>query len=68
MINKNWLKDAACNILIPMFTFFIIVSFVGFCFGLVDGRDDNCKYQSIISYNPGYFLSCELAKPRFKDK
>ncbi len=46
---------------------FLFTSLVGFIGGAVDGHR-GCKYESIANFHPAYAFSCELFKPRFKEK
>lgn len=56
------------DLLIVLFMIFLGISALGLLFGSLDSvTGHECKYESIGSRNPGYFIGCELFKPRFKN-
>ncbi len=43
-----------------------VFCFISMMIGVLEGRYNECKYQSILSrFNPAYMIGCELSKPRW---
>jgi len=61
------MKDFLQGLVFSLSILFAIWNGVGFMLGLIPDNNmkNNCEYDRIIKYTPGYVFACEITKKRW---